>query len=144
MRPLRTALIASARFAIAEPFAGGLEAHTWALAQGLRRRGHAVTVFAGAGSDPDLGVRQLTAARPRISDAARADVSMPARDWLDEHHAYLQLLLDLADHGQADFDVVHNNSLHYLPIAMARTLPVPMISTLHTPPTPWRTAPRTR
>jgi glycosyltransferase involved in cell wall biosynthesis len=137
MTPLRIALIASARFAIAEPFAGGLEAHTWALAKGLRHRGHAVTVFAGAGSDPDLGVRQLIAVRPRISDAARADVSMPARDWLDEHHAYLQLLLDLADHGLADFDMVHNNSLHYLPVAMARTVPVPMISTLHTPPTPW-------
>jgi glycosyltransferase involved in cell wall biosynthesis len=137
MRPLRIALIASARFAIAEPFAGGLEAHTWALARGLRHRGHEVTVFAGPGSDPGLGVQVLTAARPRISAAARADVSMPAQVWLDEHHAYLQLLLELADRGRADFDVVHNNSLHYLPIAMARTLPVPVISTLHTPPTPW-------
>jgi len=83
----RIALIASARFAIREPFAGGLEAHTWALAKGLRRRGHEVTVFAGAGCDPELS----------------------------EHHAYLQLLLELADRGRADFDVVHNNCLHYLP-----------------------------
>ena len=44
---------------------------------------------------------------------------MPAQAWLDEHHAYLQLLLELADRGRADFDVVHNNSLHYLPVAMA-------------------------
>jgi glycosyltransferase involved in cell wall biosynthesis len=137
MRRLRIALIASARFPIREPFAGGLEAHTWALARGLKRRGHDVTVFAGAGCDPELGVHEFSAARPRISDAARADVSMPPQAWLDEHHAYLQLLLDLADRGHADFDVVHNNSLHHLPIAMARMVPVPMISTLHTPPTPW-------
>lgn len=137
MKALRIALIASARFAIREPFAGGLEAHTWALARGLKHRGHEVTVFAGAGSDPALGVRQLAAARPRISDAARADVSMPAQEWLDEHHAYLQLLLELAEHGRDNFDVVHNNSLHHLPVAMARTVPVPVISTLHTPPTPW-------
>lgn len=137
MSRLRIALIASARFAIREPFAGGLEAHTWALARGLKRRGHEVTVFAGAGCDPELGVHELNAIRPRISDAARADVSMPAREWLDEHHAYLQLLLELAEAGRAGFDVVHNNCLHYLPIAMARTVPIPIISTLHTPPTPW-------
>jgi glycosyltransferase involved in cell wall biosynthesis len=137
MSRLRIALIASARFAISEPFAGGLEAHTWALARDLRRRGHEVTIFAGAGCDPELGVHELTAVRPRISDAARADESMPAQAWLYEHHAYLELLLSLADRGRADFDVVHNNSLHYLPVAMARTLPIPMITTLHTPPTPW-------
>lgn len=137
MNRLRIALIASTRFAIREPFAGGLEAHTWALARGLKRRGHEVTVFAGAGCDPQLGVHELSAARPRISDAARADVTMPAQAWLEDHHAYLQLLLELADSGRAGFDVVHNNCLHYLPIAMARMVPVPMISTLHTPPTPW-------
>ena len=53
MRRLRIALIASARFPIREPFAGGLEAHTWVLARGLKRRGHRVTVFAGAGCDPE-------------------------------------------------------------------------------------------
>jgi glycosyltransferase involved in cell wall biosynthesis len=134
---LRVALIASARFPIREPFAGGLEAHTWALARGLINRGHEVTVFAGAGCDPALGVHELTAVRPRISSAARADVSMVAEMWLEEHHAYLQLLLELAERARGSFDVVHNNCLHYLPVAMARSLPVPMISTLHTPPTPW-------
>jgi glycosyltransferase involved in cell wall biosynthesis len=43
-------------------------------------------------------------------------------------------MLDLA---AAEYDVVHNNSLHYLPIAMAATLPMPVVTTLHTPPTPW-------
>ena len=137
MKRLRVALIASARFPIREPFAGGLEAHTWALARGLRRQGHDVTVFAGPGCDPELGVHEFSTARLRISDAARADVSMPPQAWLDEHHAYLQLLLELAERGRANFDVVHNNSLHHLPVAMARAVPVPMVSTLHTPPTPW-------
>ena len=90
-----------------------------------------------AGSDPGLGVHELTAARPQISDAARADVSMPAQAWLRNITPTCSCCSELADRGRADFDVVHNNSLHYLPIAMARTLSVPMISTLHTPPTPW-------
>lgn len=137
MSGLRVAIIGSSRFAIAEPFAGGLEAHVWALADGLLRRGHAVTLFAGPGSDPALAAEIFDLRAPRISDAARADVSMPAPQWLDEHHAYLKVMVRLGRRGDADFDVVHNHSLHYLPIAMASALRVPLLSTLHTPPTPW-------
>ncbi|RJQ66995.1 glycosyltransferase family 4 protein [Pseudonocardiaceae bacterium YIM PH 21723] len=133
-RVLRLAIIASARFPIREPFAGGLEAHTWSLAQELRRRGHRVTVFAGPGSDPALDVRELGSV-PVISDQARSDVSMSSESWLNEHHAYLELMLSLA--GSQEFDLVHNNSLHYLPVAMASSVPQPVVTTLHTPPTPW-------
>jgi glycosyltransferase involved in cell wall biosynthesis len=129
---LRIAIIASARYPIARPFPGGMEAHTWALATELRRRGHRIEVFAGAGSDPELGVTELGTFR--VSEAAAADPSMVPRWWLAEHHAYLTLMLRLAHSG---FDVVHNNSLHYLPIAMAASLPSPLVTTLHTPPTPW-------
>ena len=126
--------MASARFPIVEPFAGGLEAHTWSLAQGLRARGHEVTVFAAPGSDPALGARELQVRYPTISDTARADVSMTPEWWLQEHHAYLSLMLELRE---SDLDVVHNNSLHYLPVAMAASLRSPVVTTLHTPPTPW-------
>ena len=53
-----------------------------------------------------------------------------------DHHAYLAVMLGLHDAG-AHFDLIHNNSVHHLPLAMASALPVPMVSTLHTPPTPW-------
>ncbi len=131
---LRIALVASARYPIREPFAGGLEAHTWQLASRLRERGHHVTVFGGAGSDPALDVRAM-ATLPPISADARADVSMPAGWFLAEHHAYLALMLELS--GDRSFDVIHNNSLHYLPVAMAPALGAPLLTTLHTPPTPW-------
>ena len=52
--PLRIALVASARYPIREPFAGGLEAHTAQLASGLRALGHHVSVFGGTGSDPEF------------------------------------------------------------------------------------------
>ena len=35
------------------------------------------------------------------------------------------------------FDVIHNNSLHYLPVSMADTVETPMLTTLHTPPFCW-------
>jgi glycosyltransferase involved in cell wall biosynthesis len=137
MSPLRIAIIAAARFPVVEPFAGGLEAHVWGLADRLRRRGHDVTLFAGPGSDPRLSIELLDLRRPRLSDAARADVSMTAPEWVDEHHAYLRLMLRLGRSAADDFDVIHNHSLHYLPVAMAATVDVPIVSTLHTPPTPW-------
>jgi glycosyltransferase involved in cell wall biosynthesis len=133
-RRLRIAVIASARYPIREPFAGGLEVHTWQLASRLTERGHHICVFAGPGSVPDLHVHEIPAPPP-VSAIARQDVSMPPDYFLAEHFAYLSLMLELA--ADDSYDLVHNNSLHYLPIAMADSLRIPMVTTLHTPPTPW-------
>lgn len=136
--PLRIALIASNRYPIRQPFAGGLETHVWHLAHALGKDGHEVTLFAAPGSDPDLPASFLEVPSFDVSETARSDVSMPHSDgFLGDHHAYLSLMLDLAGPAGDDFDVVHNHSLHYLPIAMARTLRIPLLCTLHTPPTPW-------
>ncbi len=133
---LRIGVVASNRHPIAEPFAGGMEAHTWSLARGLTKRGHAVQVYAGAGSDPTLGdVHVLDESPLRLTADARRDVSMPAETFMRDHHAYQRLMLRLA--VDPDVHVVHNNSLHYLPVAMAGTLRCPAVTTLHTPPTPW-------
>ncbi|MCY7396594.1 MAG: glycosyltransferase [Nocardioides sp.] len=129
-------MIASSRFPISEPFAGGLEAHTHALVSALRRRGHQVALFAAPGSDPRLGAELLDVPTLQLSDDARRDISNPPEWLMREHHAYLGLMLELA-RRDGTFDVVHNNSLHYLPVAMARSLSVPVVTTLHTPPLPW-------
>ncbi|MCH1868716.1 glycosyltransferase [Nocardioides sp. CFH 31398] len=139
MRPLRICVIASSRFPIAEPYAGGLEAHTAALVVELRRRGHEVDLFAAPGSSPSLDVRTLPVAPFESSPAARADLAAPPETWMREHHAYLDLMLEL-HRGTGDgrpYDVVHNNSLHHLPVAMAATVAAPVVTTLHTPPIPW-------
>ena len=54
---------------------------------------------------------ELRPVQARISADARADVSMPADRWLEEHHAYLRLMIDLAEKGRTAFDVIHNNCL---------------------------------
>ncbi|MCV7282179.1 glycosyltransferase family 4 protein [Mycolicibacterium flavescens] len=136
-RPLRIALIASCRFPIRQPFAGGLEAHVWHLATALAEHGHDVALFAAPGSDVSLGCSSLKVCELELSAAARADVSMPAQGFMDDHHAYLSLMVQLAGSHRDSFDVIHNHSLHYLPVAMAPTLSTPMLTTVHTPPTPW-------
>lgn len=135
--PLRICMIASCRFPIREPFTGGLESMTWSLSRELVRRGHEVTVFAAPGSDPALGVEELAVASPAPAASGRHDLNEDAGINVAEHHAYLSLMLDLAKTGAGRFDVVHNNSLHYLPVAMASSLAVPLVTTLHTPPLPW-------
>jgi glycosyltransferase involved in cell wall biosynthesis len=114
-------LIGSARYGIDEPFAGGLEAHVATLRSGLELRGHEVTVLPGPWHcfEP--------------TEVANRDVSATSPAAIFEHHAYLSSLLDLPD----DLSVLHNHSLHYLPVALAPVLAVPMVTTLHSPPTPW-------
>ena len=133
---LRICLVANCRFPIAEPFTGGLESMTWHLASELVRRGHEVSVFAAPGSDPGLGAVEL-AVEAMPDRAGRHDVDAPPYVEVAEHHAYLSLMLQLGGRDGAEFDVLHNNSLHYLPVAMARSLPMPVLTTLHTPPLWW-------
>lgn len=135
--PLHVALIASNRFPIRQPFAGGLEAHVFQLARGLAAGGCRVSLFAAPGSDTALQCRSLDLRPLGLSEAARGDVSMPAPAFMADHHAYLSLMMWLAGPGKDEFDVIHNHSLHYLPVAMASMLPAPMLTTVHTPPTPW-------
>jgi glycosyltransferase involved in cell wall biosynthesis len=134
--PLSVALIASNRFPLRQPFAGGLEAHVWHLARALTERGHKVSLFAGLGSDLSVGDNELTVRELTLSVAAQADPSASPQAFMADHHAYLNLMMQLIDPDNS-FDVVHNHSLHHLPVAMAPLLATPMITTLHTPPTPW-------
>ncbi|WP_040159374.1 glycosyltransferase [Nigerium massiliense] len=132
---MRVVLIAHANEGVKQPFAGGLESMCWHLVQGLRERGIDVELYAGQGSDPDLRAHELPIHPFVLSADARADVAMPPERVVSEHFAYLDLMLSLE--ARSDVDIVHNNCLHYLPLAMASLLPSPMVTTLHTPPTPW-------
>lgn len=134
---MRLCVIGPSRFPISEPFAGGLEAHTHALVSALTARGHEITLFAAAGSDPDLRIEFLDVPVFEMSGAARRDVGSPPEQWMAEHHAYLSLMLDLAESGHRKYDAVLNTSIHHLPIAMSRLLQVPLVTTLHTPPVGW-------
>jgi glycosyltransferase involved in cell wall biosynthesis len=130
MYKLRIGIIAHLKYPIAEPFAGGLEMHTHMLASKLRDRGHEVTVFASTKSSSSIGVEPI---------CAQTELDLFGNDgeeiaFFKEHHAYLTLMNQLR---YAPFDVIHNNSLHYLPLVMADALRVPMVTTLHTPPFSW-------
>lgn len=123
---MKIAVIAHLKFPIRQPFAGGLELHTHLTARLLRSRGHDVTLFAAAGSDPALGTVVVC---PPTGVATNRDED--ALIDLAEASAY-GVVMDAI--GRGGFDVVHNNALHWLPLKAGASLPVPMLTVLHTPP----------
>lgn len=127
------AIVAAARFAISEPFAGGMEAHTFALADGLAGRGHDVTVYA-AGGGGRFAVESMVPVDFEASCRARRDVSAGPGSALAEHHSYLDAVLRLC---RARHQLVHVNAVHHLPFACSPLIPSVVSGTLHSPPTPW-------
>lgn len=124
--PVKIAIIAHLKFPIAQPFSGGLEMHTHLLASALQARGHAVTLYASEGSVGSFALVPVCAP----TGCAFDDVS-EARIDATEHAAYVRIMDAVAAEG---FDLVHNNSLHFLPLLRAGELPCPMVTALHTPP----------
>ena len=129
-------IIASLRYPIAEPFAGGLEAHTFSLARGLQARGHSVLVAGAAGSDPSV-VGYEFGRLPTGDPSERPDITNHPIVQTAEHDAFAALMEQLRDGMLGAFDVIHNNALHPFPVEHAGTLPCPLITTLHTPVLPW-------
>ena len=119
---MNIAIIGHLRYPIGEPFAGGLEKHTHLLATELTRRGHKVTLYARPGSGPGYTVYPYDPA-DYMTDP-RIDLTVARQD------AYNAICDDIA---AGDYDLIHNNSLHYVPMMRAHQLGAPVVQVLHTP-----------
>lgn len=127
---MRIAILAHVRQRIAQPFAGGMEAHCWHLAAGLQDRGHDVVLFASGDSDPRFAIDPvLDEHYERVFPWATYRGSPPLVAHLDA--GYAAACDRIAAGG---FDVVHNNSLHRVPLEQRRTLATPTVTSLHVPP----------
>lgn len=134
---MRIALLGPSRNPVIEPFAGGQESFVASLATALGRRGHSVTLYAAHGSDPAFANELVTYPQlPRLSEVAALDFQLPEPGFLRDQHAFLGAVGSLMSRRD-DFDVVHNNSLHHLPLAAGGAIGLPLVTTLHTPPFPW-------
>ncbi len=132
---MKIALIAHLKFPIAEPFHGGLEMHTHCLTQELMARGHEVILFALSASDPSFQIIEPTLNAVEKEGAVDLFQQEPGfgLEFVNKFHAYLDVVTTIQ---RGDFDIVHNNSLHFLPLSLAHTLGCPMVTTLHCPPFP--------
>ena len=133
---VRVALLGPSRHPVAEPFAGGQEAHVATLSRALREHGCHVVLHAAPGSDPGLADELVVHPElPDLSPVARLDPHLPEPRFLCDQHAFLSVLRDLLT--RSDIDVVHNSSLHHLPLVASSAVDRPLVTTLHTPPFPW-------
>ena len=123
---MKIAILAHLKYPIAQPFSGGLEMHTHLLTSALRARGHKVILYASEGSTPHANLKAVCAPTGSAFDEASSE-----RIGRIERGAYEAMIDDVARGG---FDIVHNNSLHYLPLVRARDIRAPMVTALHTPP----------
>ena len=127
---MRIALLAHLRHPVAPPFAGGMEAHAWVLAEGLTARGHDVVLFAAGDSDPRFAVDPVIPVHHERSFPGlehRGDAGLKAH--VDA--GYAAACDRIAAGG---FDVLHNNSLSRLPLERRRLAAVPTVTSLHVPP----------
>lgn len=125
---MKIAVVAHLKYPITEPYAGGLEMHTHLLVRTLQRRGHAVTLFASAGSDPDL---DPTVMCDPTGIALESDDEHEVAIHHVERAAYLAMM-DLIRAG--DFDLVHNNALDDLPLRASAGMNLPWVTVLHMSP----------
>lgn len=144
-RPLRIAIIAHSLYPIAEPYAGGLEMITQLLCDALSERGHDVTLFAHEDSQTKARLR------PFMSRASFEEQIYPnehvslgmSRDELFQYHLYQEAMREIiegtsigsdSDNTRARrFDIVHNHSLHHVPMLTGQALGKRLFTTFHTP-----------
>jgi len=129
---MKIGIISHLKHPIIAPFAGGLEVFTHQITKELQLRGHEVTLFASSASDPVLPLVPILSDEHYDTDTG---IRIKRRDlpseYIAEHHAYYQLMTKIDAY---QFDIVFNNSLHYIPITMANIISTPVITVLHTPP----------
>lgn len=123
---MKIAIVGLLHHPIAEPFAGGMESHTWWLAKKLQQRGHNVTLFASGDSDQSLGLQPCIEASFEANPKAK---TLTGRQVCNTT-AYAKVISHICRGG---FDVIHNNALHPFLLTNAADLPTPMLAVLHTP-----------
>jgi glycosyltransferase involved in cell wall biosynthesis len=148
---MKVAIVAPLVSAIREPQVGGSQAFLSDLASGLAGRGHVVDVYAAAGSqlpgitviDTGVDPASLQATRYRAGNGRPDDLrsrngeaacaSGHARDRAAAAIAFARVYEMVRE---TRYDVIHNHAFDAPAIALASTLDMPVVHTLHLPPDP--------
>lgn len=135
-KPLRIAIIAHCLYPIAQPYAGGLEMITELLCNELVAQGHKVLLYAHKDSQtnatliPFLTRDEFDAT---VYDNEHDSLGM-SREELYQYLVYQKALRDLIDRDEhGEIDIVHNHSLHHIPMMTGQAFGDRFFTTFHTP-----------
>ena len=96
------------------------------IADGLMRRGHDVTVFAGA------GLMHPTESGARVQSVGYQGSNYPIQQWVSDIDHVVRVFRTIEESAAQGrpFDVVHDHC-DFTAVALARWLPIPLVHTLH-------------
>ncbi|KKM85123.1 hypothetical protein LCGC14_1292230 [marine sediment metagenome] len=132
---MKIAIIAHCLHPIREPFEGGLEMVTFLLCRSLMERGHTVHLYGHRDSDAGFIIKPIKTDKLYpctlfTEMQAMGQEPVAVREML----AYSSVMQSISEEG---YDIVHNHSLHYIPILMGNALGLPMVTSIHTPAFPY-------
>ncbi|MFV8224322.1 glycosyltransferase [Christiangramia aquimixticola] len=127
---MKIALLAHNKFPISEPYAGGLEMITHLLAWRLKAKGHQVHLYALSGSDPELDIIPLDTPEFDWEEISKYSQNIQCNEMLEAQMMYSHAIQKITE---SDYDIIHNHSMHYLPIQWGAISNKKVISSFHTP-----------
>ncbi|MGM8909850.1 glycosyltransferase [Psychrobacter sp. 1U1] len=133
---LRIAVIAHSLYPIAQPYAGGLEMITQLICDELVAQGHEVLLYAHTDSQTRATLVPFMT-RDEFDNTVypnEHDSLGMSREELYQYLVYQQAMRDIISRDeQGMIDVVHNHSLHHIPMTMGQTFGARFFTTFHTP-----------
>ncbi|WP_296403751.1 glycosyltransferase [Psychrobacter sp.] len=134
--PLRIAIIAHSLYPITEPYAGGLEKMTHLICDELVDKGHEVLLYAHKDSQTKATLVPLMTDEEFdniIGDQGPKNLSM-GREELFSYLAYQMAFRDIIERDErGEIDIVHNHSLHHIPMMTGQVFGPRFFTTFHTP-----------
>ena len=130
---MKIAIISHSAKPISEYSQGYLEMFTYNLILGLLEEGMDVTLFAKYGSTVpcQLYTFNFNSIDWNYDETAKSEDSLSVKKAIEEQHAYFEVFNIIRN---SSFSMVHNVSLHQIPVFTAQFLPIPTLTSLHTAP----------
>jgi len=134
--PLRIAIIAHSLYPIAQPYAGGLEMITQLICDELVAQGHEVLLYAHEDSETNATLVPLLTRQEfndMVYDNEHETVAMD-REEMYQYLTYQIALRDIIERDErGEIDIVHNHSLHHIPMMTGQALGKRFFTAFHTP-----------
>ena len=133
---LKIAIIAHSLYPIAQPYAGGLEMVTQLICDRLVEHGHEVILFAHPDSQTKAQLIPLLS-REDFEKTTYPNEHQSVGMTVDEMYQYqiyqevMRQVINGVDAGL--YDIVHNHSLHHVPMLMGQAMGKRFFTTFHTP-----------
>ena len=135
-KPLRIAIIAHCLYPIAQPYAGGLEMITQLICDELVAQGHEVLLYAHKDSRTQATLIPMltrTEFDTTVYENEHETLGM-SREEMYQYLVYQLVLRDIIERdARGEIDIVHNHSLHHIPMMTGQAFGARFFTTFHTP-----------